>query len=226
MSESSNLEDVVVEDSEREIGPVKKASNISLPKMRASTGIDTSSDTLYSPMTIEGYEGTLKEWKKKAIKFAFVYDYVVTKYRKKLNSSSLTAFVLTSLCTLLSLGNFGLNDADYPTVSYAFKGIIATFTVSAAISTGISRVLGWNTLVESCQKYLDKVENLVASITSEQSLPMKYRTDPEQYILQHKDEFTAILNSAPDISHDDYVDILEAYEEAQVRLRQDIIGDC
>lgn len=177
----------------------------------------------YSPHTIQGYEDTLKEWKDKSTKMAFIYDYIGDTYRKRVNSASITGFVLTSCISLLALGNLGLSDADYPTISMVLKGVNAAFGVSAAIATGLPRILNWGTTSENCQKYLDSVENLLASIISEQALPVKFRTDPEQYILEKKEKYQAILDSAPNVPHEDYTSALDAYEQEKARLRHDLI---
>lgn len=177
----------------------------------------------YTPQTLQGYETTLTEWKRKSGKMAFIYDYVGDKYRKSLSRASITAFLITSMITLLSVGNLGLTDTDYPTIALVLKAVTAVFGVSAAIATGLPRILGWSTTAEACQKYLDSVENLLASIISEQALPMKFRTDPEQYILEHKEKYQAILDSAPHVPHADYTLALDAYDQEKARLRYDLV---
>uniref|UniRef100_A0A6C0IZ73 SMODS and SLOG-associating 2TM effector domain-containing protein n=1 Tax=viral metagenome TaxID=1070528 RepID=A0A6C0IZ73_9ZZZZ len=199
--------------------PIDDKLKLSPPAPKDSS----QSDRTYTPQTIKGYEETLNEWKKKSGKMAFIYDFIGDKYRKNLNRASITAFIITSCSSLLALGNLGLNDADYPTIALVLKAVTAVFAVSAAIATGLPRVLGWNTMAESCQKYLDTVENLLASIMSEQSLPMKFKTDPEEYILANKDKFQAILDSAPHVPHSDYSQALDAYDQEQARLRYDLI---
>ena len=193
------------------------------PKFPTLRDDESESSSHYSPQTMKGYEDTLDEWRRKSSKMAFIYDYVGDKYRQSVNRSSITAFVLSSCITLLALGNLGLSETDYPIIAIVLKAANALFGVGAVIATGLPRLLGWNIMTESCQKYLDSVENLLASIMSEQALPVKFRTDPEQYILEKKEKYQAILDSAPHVSHDDYIHALDAYEQQKARLRNDLV---
>lgn len=185
------------------------------------TSHDSNSNESSYP--IKSYGDTIKEWRQRGTTLAFIYDFVLDKYRKRIDFFTLLSFILISLTSLLALGNFGLSDEDFPELSLAFKAVNAVLATSATISAGIVRVRGWTYLVENCQKYLDTVEHFVASIISEQTLPMRIRIDPEQFILQQKDKFQAILNSAPDISHGDYLEALEYYERSKSRFRHDLI---
>lgn len=227
MSSERELTRVIVDSTE--INPtLGVASELPTTDQRALSDNEeekesSQSEHLYTPQTIKGYEETLNEWKKKGRKMAFIYDYIGDKYRKNVDKASITAFIITSCSSLLALGNLGLSDTDYPTVALVLKGATAVFAVSAAIATGLPRILGWSSTAESCQKYLDTVENLIASIMSEQSLPMKFKTDPEQYILENKDKYQAILDSAPRVSHSDYSLALDAYEQERARLRYDLV---
>lgn len=183
-----------------------------------------SNDSNESSCSIKSYEDTIKEWRHRGATIAFIYDFILDKYRKRVDFFTLLAFLLISLTSLLALGNFGINDGDYPELTLAFKAVNAVLATSATISAGIVRVRGWTYLVENCQKYLDTVEHFVASIISEQTLPMRIRINPEQFILQQKDKFQAILNSAPDISHDDYLQAIEYYEKSKTRFRHDLVN--
>lgn len=214
----ARLSEVVVDSTERD---PKAGVASELPTIKDRTPFP--SETGSSTHTVKGYEETLLEWRKKSSKMAFIYDYIGDRYRKSLNQASITAFVITSLLSLLALSNLGLSDTDYPTLALVLKAVNAIFGVSAAISTGLPRILGWSATAEACQKYLDTVENLLASIISEQALPVKFRTDPEQYILEHKEKYHAILDSAPRVPHDDYTVALDAYEQEKARLRYDLV---
>ncbi len=200
----------------------KKKVKFSLKKINAPSSLLLS--PLNSPISLDNYEHTLQEWKTRGGKIAFIYEYIIDKYRKKVDNYTLAAFLLISITSLLSLGNFGVNDALYPSVALGMKVATAVLTTSAAVVSGVVKIFGWSTLLSSCQKYLDSVENFVAMIISEQTLPLKFRTEPDQFILNQKDKYQSILNSAPDIPHDDYVIALEKYDESRSRLRYDLIN--
>lgn len=173
----------------------------------------------YSMDTIQAYERTLKEWRQKGAKMAYIYDYITDVYGTKLNKTSIAAFVLTSLTTLLALSNVGFSEEDYPTVSIILKGSNAVLAAAAAICTGIPRILNWTQTKDTCQEYLGKVDNLVSSVISEEALPLRFRTDPEQYILENKEKYEMILNSAPRVSHSEYETALQLYEQVKIRFR-------
>ena len=177
-----------------------------------------------SAPNITSFEDTIKEWRRRGAKIAFIYDLILDKYRGRLDFFTLLAFLLTALTSLLALGNFGLSEVKYPNLTMSLKAVNVILTTGAAICAGIVRLRGWNQLIDSCQKYLDTVEHFVALIISEQSLPVRLRIDSEQFILQQKDKFHAILNSAPDISHDDYIQALDCYVNAKTRFRYDLIN--
>jgi len=165
---------------------------------------------------------TLQLWKEKTIRLAFIYDFVLDKYRRRVNLFTLISFLLSSITSLTALSNLGLNESDYPTAVFVLKIISAVLTTCAATSAGVPRLLGWPSLVDNYQKYLDSVEHFTASIVSEQVLPVEFRKDPKQFIIQHRDQFLAILNNAPDISYKDSQIATENYEISSPRFRQDL----
>jgi hypothetical protein len=181
-------------------------------------------DRFDSSIPINSADDTIKEWKRRATKVAFIYDIVSDKYRKRLDLYTLLAFILSCLTTLFALGKLGLHECDYPNVTLALKSSFVVLATGAAICAGIVQIRGWDQLINSCQKYLNTVENFVALIISEQTLPIRIRVDYEQFIIQQKDKFQAILNSAPDIPHYDYLQALKAYEQSKARLRHDLIN--
>lgn len=202
-----------------------KPSEDGIPKMSDKTTIightisDSSGET-----SAQGYQATIKEWKTRGKTLAFIYDFILHKYRRRVEVFTLLGFLLMSMTSLLALGNFGISEQTHPELTMAFKATNAVLTTVSAICIGIVRVKGWSNLVESCQKYLDIVEHFVATIISEQTLPVRLRLDPEEFITQQKDKFQTILNSAPDISHDDYLQAMEYYETSKTRLRRDLIN--
>lgn len=202
-----------------------RPSKDDIPKMSDKTTVightmsDSSGET-----SAQGYHDTIKEWKMRGKTLAFIYDFILHKYRRRVEIFTLLGFLLMSMTSLLALGNFGISEQTHPELTMAFKATNAVLTTVSAICIGIVRVKGWSNLVESCQKYLDIVEHFVATIISEQTLPVRLRLDPEEFITQQKDKFQTILNSAPDISHDDYLQAMEYYETSKTRLRRDLIN--
>lgn len=169
------------------------------------------------------YHDTLKDWRKKSTQLAFIYDCVSEKYKKRVDIFSLIAFILTSAIALLALGNFGLNDSEYPSLSLGLKITNSILTTMAAVFTGMDRIFGWSNFLNNCHKYQDSLENFMAHIISEQSLPTKYQMDPEQFIIQNKDKFIEILKSAPDISNSDYLNAMELFDKSHKRFRSNLI---
>lgn len=200
----------------------KKELRAQLKKLSAPSSILLS--PLNSPISLDNYEHTLNEWKDRGGKLAFIYEYVIDKYRKLVSNYGLAAFIIISLTTLLSLSNLGIKESDHPEIALGMKIATAILTSAATIASGVVQLRGWQPLVTACQKYLDTVENFVAIIISEQTLPLKFRTAPDEFILGQKDKYQSILSSAPDIPHDDYVIALEKYSESKNRLRSDLIA--
>lgn len=199
-------------------------SDLKSPGVTPRYGLGMFGITSDPTSSIDTYEDTIKEWRRRGAKVAFIYDLILDTYRKRLDFFTLLAFLLTSLTSLLALSNFGISEEEYPNVAISMKALNVFLTTGAAICAGIVQLRGWNQLVNSCQKYLDTVENFVAVIISEQTLPLRLRMDPEQFILQQKDKFQTILNSAPDIPHDHYLHALKHYEQSKTRFRHDIIN--
>lgn len=170
------------------------------------------------------YSDTLRMWKEKGSRLVFIYDIVLEKYKWRIGMFNLIALLLTSATSLTALSNLGLSESSYPNIALAFKITSAVLTTSAALVTSFNRIFDWTSLVDNCQKYLDTVEHFTASIISEQMLPEEYKGDPEQFIIQHRDQFLSILNSAPDISHSDYQSASGKYEASKIRFRQELIN--
>jgi len=169
------------------------------------------------------YEDTLRIWKEKSARLAFIYDFILSKYRRRINMFTLFAFLLTSMTSLLALSNVGLSENKYPELALALKVTSAVITTCAAIATGIPRLFGWSSLVEVCQKYLDSVEYFIAAILSEEVLPKEFRRNPEEFITQRRDQFLSILGNAPDISHSDFLEASRKYESSELRFRQNLL---
>ena len=168
--------------------------------------------TSYSEQSAMRYEDTLAGWLKKSGKLSFIYDCVGDKYRKKIHVTNLVAFILTASVSLLALGNLGLTEEAYPNLTIALKCVNAVFCVASAIATGIPKLLGWQIMYDTCQGYIDQVKHLVAAVVSEQSVPYSHKTDLNQFIMEKKDKFLSVLNSAPRLHHDDYKEALMLYK--------------
>jgi hypothetical protein len=200
----------------------KKDLQDSPPKLKGPSGLLSS---LNSPVSLDNYETTIEEWKNRGGKIAFIYDYVTDKYKKRIDKAALVAFIFGALLTMLSLGNFGINEETYPELAIGVKVASTVISVIVTISAGIGKILGWPSLVTNTQKYLDTVENFVALIISEQTLPVKFRINRDQFILDQKNNYQTILQNAPDIPHDDYVRAVEIYAEStKSRFRSDLVN--
>lgn len=186
-------------------------NNISINDVQSDTNTITSSETVI-------------EWKTRCIKIAFIYDFILNKYKKRVDLFTLLTFFLSSLTTLFALGNFGLSELDYPDITLSLKTISVILSTSSSISASIIKMRGWNEMIENCQKYLDMVENFIALIISEQSLPSEIEPNHQQFIQKHKDKFLTILDSAPNISHDDYLQALDNYKYSKCRFRNECIN--
>jgi len=170
------------------------------------------------------YDDTLEEWKKRGSQIAFIFDSVLEKYTTKIKRYTLVVFMLTSITSLISLGNLGLSEQDYPELSWTVKITNVVISIISAFCAAKIRIMGWQNLVTQSQKYLDTVEAFVATVVSELSLPSQFRSPPEQFILQNKDRFLTILGTAPDIPHSDYLKAMEKYTNSKNRFRQDLIS--
>lgn len=214
-----NISDKDLSGTKRESDTADEMSRIKKAKSSAARQLKSDIKML---IPTDNYEDVMRGWMKQGKKIAFIYECIMDKYRKRLRRWTLAAFVLTSITSLLSLGNFGIQEEDMPELTIAMKAATAALTTSSAIATGVISIFSWTQLVSSCQKYLDTVEHFVSSIISELTLPVKFRTDPDMFIMNQKDKYQAILNSAPDVPHSDYIIALEKYEESKLYLRPEI----
>lgn len=172
-------------------------------------------DVKYSPNTLDDYMHTLDEWRHDGERLTYIYDYVTSTYQRRVNATSVAAFVLSSLTTMLTLSNLGLVEESYPIVNIVLKSTSTAFATAATIATGIPSVLSWSKKRDECEKYLKSVDDLVSSVALEQSLPARFRSDPKQYIVENKKKYANILDQTPDIPHSLYEKALGLYRESK-----------
>lgn len=163
---------------------------------------------------------TIKDWKQKVATIAFVFDMVLEKYQKKVYLIELLQTVFAYFSTMASLSVFGIQTGVYPALDMAVKAGAFILTFATSITVTILRITGWKKLVDDGFKYLHKVESLSAKIGG---IDIKNPDDLDDFIKKHREEYIAILDSAPDIPHSDYLKAIDSYEKSANRFRNDLI---
>lgn len=176
---------------------------------------DDDNTVTYSPKTLKAYTDTLNEWRARGEQLAFVYDYTTDVYRQRVNTVSIIAFILSSLTAMLTLGSLGLASEDFPIVDIVLKGTSTLFATAATIANGIPHVLHWPDIKDQCQTYSKCVDDLVSNVSTEQSLPSKFRSDPATYIIENKRKYADVLDTAPKIPHTLYRKGINLYRESK-----------
>ena len=110
--------------------------------MSKDESYDLSSHSDEERLDVIDYDDTIKAWRDKSARLAFIYDYVLDKYKKRVDMFTLIAFLLTSVTSLVAFGNLGLDESNYPDIALVLKITSAILTTCAATSTGIIRVFG------------------------------------------------------------------------------------
>ena len=168
---------------------------------------------------------TIRRWREQSARIAFIFDVVHEKYQRLSNRYTLAAFIFTTLATLVSVTNLGINDTN-TTLSWSINVVNAVLSLSGAICTAKITMLGWQDIITNSQKYLDTVEGFLAKLISEKSLSLKYRTPPDKFIVRNYRRFATILTTAPNIPHSDYEYANDIYGQARSRFRADLITVC
>ena len=180
----------------------------------------TANNESFSPSPNQDeYVKTIESWKDKCNKLAFVYDYVIDKYKRRVDRFALISFLITSIITLISVSTLGLSEITHPLLSTIIKVSAATLSTISTITTGVAKLFGWSVSISAWQKYLDLIENFTARIAAEDSPDF----DAKKFVIQRKSQFLSVLSSAPDIYHHDYIEALNDYEENSKKFRQDLM---
>jgi hypothetical protein len=165
---------------------------------------------------------TFKKWRDGANKLSYIYDYLLDKYKKRVDFFYITSCILTSASSLLSIAYFGLYPDTDP-LNIAIKLVIILLTTISAFSTNIIRIKGWGTKIDEQQKYLVLIQAFAASLISQQILPPKHRVDYDYFIDEFKLKFETLLKNAPKISHGDYLESLQDLEKHVNMFKRELI---
>lgn len=172
--------------------------------------------------TCEPDKATTKiiKWKERGLQLAFVFDYVLEKYQRRINRYALLGFLASLIATGTSLSNLGVSEEDYPDLAMGLKVSGVATALVTNYCTGVIKIMGWSDLVKNSQKYSQSVESFVSSITLElESLNPK----PGKFIADNRDKYSSILKSVPDIPQSDYLKALEQYKQSKSRFKNDLI---
>ena len=193
---SINTDDDVIVNVETD-KPVKSISRKTSTKLSKRAGLAERKKDLSG-------EETMEKWRKKSSKLAFIYDFVLDKYKKVNSASVLVAFLISTIMSLFSVGNFALSATSNETLVLVFKILTTTLSTIVALVTGIPKLFGWTNRISQYQKYLDSVEHFNAIILSEQYLPSELRKKPNEFIIQNSNKFLSVLDSAPNITQSEF----------------------
>jgi hypothetical protein len=149
----------------------------------------------------------LNAWEEQMTKSLFIYEYVLEKYKNKLNKW----LTLTLLCTTISALLAGVASAlsavgTYMWVLFAFNIVTVVVSVIGSFVNGYINMEGWPDLITLISGYCDKLTTFLCTIKATTILPLTLRPKGDDFITKENTIYTSLIQRPPQITLSDYLE--------------------
>lgn len=149
----------------------------------------------------------LTAWDEQTTKNLFVYEYVLEKYRTKLNKWLTLTLICTSISALLAGVSSALSAVGtYMWVVFGFNIAILVVSGLGSFVNGYINMEKWPDLVTAISGYCVKMNSFLCIIKSQAILPLTLRQKGDDFIVKENNTYTNIIQTPPQISLSDYLE--------------------
>jgi hypothetical protein len=155
-------------------------------------------------------------WKNSLIKTSFIYQYLVDKYKRKLNIILVLLLLFNTFSTLLSTVTTTTQTVDKPVyklVSLIISAVILTVSAIVLFLSGLLKIYKFDDIFMSYSSYVDAVDHLYAVIDAQLSLPTEQRDDAIGFIRDTGKVYEKLIQQSPNISISSYGSAIKQYEK-------------
>lgn len=159
---------------------------------------------------------TLRSWKISLSKASFIYQTIFDKYKKKLDTILILSLIISTICTVLSaISSLSLTTDNkiYVYISLAINILIFILNGSITILNGAMKIYKYDESLTSLSSYLEKIDQLYSTISSELVLPPSLREDAVDFIKREHDAYLTLIKQSPNINTSDHSFALKLYNE-------------
>ena len=168
-------------------------------------GTDEDGQVIYNNWTKNNI-ATMRLWKFNLLKSVFIYNFVLEKYKKKVDNGLTVAMILgyvNFVVNGISAALLAINK-NYVWISFGLS--IGTLVISAIITilNSLLQIRGWSDNVSKYSVFVDKVDNFYSLISNLLILPDKIKTDAISFIKTQNKTYLDITMQSPTIYPSDY----------------------
>ncbi len=199
-----------------------ESQEIKSPKSEESVRAEVALDVILQNPEVspsDDFQQTYFSWREQARKLAFVYDYLLERKRKRLNRINVIIMGLSTMVTLISAAQFGVDQTIYSPVLTSLQVILTVSALTSTVLGGIVNVYGLNSNIDIMQRYLDSVEGFYCMMVAEDGLPTEVRTDRKSFVMSNRIRWQEILRHAPSVGTSDYLKALHEFESSKNRFK-------
>jgi hypothetical protein len=149
----------------------------------------------------------LNAWDEQTTKSLFIYEYILEKYRRKLNIWLTLTLICTSISALLAGVSSALSAVGtYMWVVFAFNVAILLVSIIGSFVNGYINMEGWPDLVTVISNYCEKLNSFLYTVKSIAILPLTLRQKGDDFIVKENSTYTNLIQTPPQISLSDYLE--------------------
>lgn len=191
------------------------------------------------------YVNTLTTWKQKLVKTSYIYDYVMEKYKKRLDRLLVIIAIMTGIGSLLSsiasalivptntdnttqitnttVINNTKTTSPYYWVIFGLMVITSVCSAIGALLSYIIKLKQYGPYCETISRCITKVDSLYTILDNQSTIPYADRENASTFIQKYNVEMINIINTLPNISPSDYEEannefIRNAYSPTNVKV--------
>jgi hypothetical protein len=154
----------------------------------------------------------LTAWDEQTTKSLFIYEYILEKYRTKLNKWLIMTLVCTSISALLAGVSSALSAVGtYMWIVFAFNIAIVMVSVIGSFVNGYISMEGWPDLVTTISGYSEKLNSFLCIIKTEAILPLTLRQKGNDFVVKENSIYTDLMQKSPQIDLSDYLEASDKF---------------
>ena len=159
---------------------------------------------------------TITNWKEILMKTSFIYQYLLDKYKTRLNYIMIVSLLFSTLATLIAAIETtiqGVGKDKHTSIIFTVSIIGVLINAIVTFINGFIKIYKFDDILTSYTAYNEKVDGLCYVLIDQLGQPLELRDNATIFIAKHSEKYLNIMKDTPSISTSDLNEATAQYNK-------------